>query len=130
MTVESLDRIAAIEKAIKEKYGDEAIAHPQAEWDDEKGKKYLEEIKKLSEKKQAIAEKSDKVDNGGFFVSKKLLNKEIRRECPVCAVYSFDTRDDVYMNKFECCYECYIQHVHDREERWKTGWRPNDGNNT
>ena len=130
MTAKNMDRIAAIEKAIKEKYGEEAVAHPQAEWTDEKEKKYLEEIKKLSEKKQVIAEKSVKVDNGGFFISKKLLNKEIRRECLVCDIYSFDMKDDVYMNKFECCYECYIQYVDGREERWLTGWRPNNGNNT
>ena len=125
-----LNRIAAIEKAIKEKYGSDAIAHPRADWDDEKEQKYLEEIRKLSERKQVVAEKTDKVDNGGFFISKKLLNKETRRECPVCSVYSFDMKDDVYMNKFECCYECYIQYIDGREERWKTGWRPNNGNNT
>jgi len=125
-----LNRIAAIEKAIKEKYGSDAVAHPRADWDDEKEQKYLEEIRKLSERKQAVAEKTDKVDNGGFFISKKLLNKETRRECPVCSVYSFDMKDDVYMNKFECCYECYIQYIDGREERWKTGWRPNNGNNT
>ena len=124
------DKIAAIEKAIEKKYGAETIAHPRAEWDDEKENKYLEEIKKLSEKKRTVAEKSDKVDNGGFFISKKLLNKEIRRECPVCSVYSFDMKDDVYMNKFECCYECYFQYVDGREERWLTGWRPDNGNNT
>ena len=67
------DRIAAIEKAIKEKYGEAAVLHPRANWDDEKEREYLEQIKKLSEKKQAIAEKTHKVDNGGFFVSKKLL---------------------------------------------------------
>ena len=125
-----LDKTAAIEKAIEKKYGSETIAHPRAEWDDEKEKKYLEEIKKLSEKKRTVAEKSDKVDNGGFFISKKLLNKEIRRECPVCSVYSFDMKDDIYMNKFECCYECYFQYVDGREERWLTGWRPDNGNNT
>ena len=125
-----LNRIAAIERAIKEKYGSDAVAHPRADWDDEKEQKYLEEIRKLSERKQAVAEKTDKVDNGGFFISKKLLNKETRRECPVCSVYSFDMKDDVYMNKFECCYECYIQYIDGREERWKTGWRPNNGNNT
>ena len=36
-----LNRIAAIEKAIKEKYGDAAVVHPRAEWNDEKEKKYL-----------------------------------------------------------------------------------------
>ena len=124
------DRIAAIEKAIKEKYGPEAIAHPRANWDDEKEQRYLEQIKKLSKKKQTIADRDSKVDNGGFFISKKLLNRETERNCPVCGAYSFDTKDDVYMNKFVCCYKCYIQYVDGREERWKTGWRPNNGNNT
>ena len=124
------DRIAAIEKAIREKYGAETIAHPRANWSDEKEEEYLEQIKKLSKRKQTIADKSDKIDNGGFFVSKKLLNRESKRKCPVCDVYSFKITDDVYMNKYECCYDCYIQYVEGREDRWKTGWRPNNGNNT
>ena len=124
------DKIAGLEKAIKEKYGEEAIAHPRANWDDDKEREYLEQIKKLAAKKRRVAEKTDKVDNDGFFVSKKLLNKESKRNCPVCSVYSFDVRDDVYMNKYECCFECYIQYVEGREDRWKTGWRPDNGNNT
>ena len=124
------DRIAAIEKAIREKYGAETIAHPRANWSDEKEEEYLEQIKKLSKRKQAVEDKTDKVDNGGFFVAKKLLNRETKRKCPVCDVYSFKIADDVYMNKFECCYKCYIQYVEGREDRWKTGWRPNNGNNT
>ena len=119
------DKIAGLEKAIKEKYGEEAIAHPRANWDDDKEREYLEQIKKLAAKKRRVAEKTDKVDNDGFFVSKKLLNKESKRNCPVCSVYSFDVRDDVYMNKYECCFKCYIQYVEGREDRWKTGWRPN-----
>ena len=124
------NKIAGVEKAIKERYGEEAIAHPRANWDDEKEREYLEQIKKLAEKKRRVAEKTDKVDNGGFFVSKKLLNKESKRKCPVCSIYSFNTQDDVYMNKYECCFKCYIQYVEDREDRWKTGWRPNNGNST
>jgi len=31
------------------------------------------------------------------------------------------------MNKYNCCYNCFIQYVHGREERWKSGWRPNIG---
>jgi GTP-binding protein EngB required for normal cell division len=124
------DRIAGIEKAIREKYGEEAIVHPRANWDDDKEREYLEQIKKLAEKTQTIAEKTDKVDNGGFFVSKKLLNKESKRNCPVCSAYSFNVQDDVYMNKYKCCQECFIQYVEGRENRWKTGWRPNNGNNT
>jgi len=33
-------------------------------------------------------------------------------------------KDDLYMNKFDCCWKCYIQWVEDREERWLEGWRP------
>ena len=124
------DKIAGLEKAIKEKYGEEAVAHPRANWDDDKEREYHEQIKKLAAKKRRVAEKTDKVDNDGFFVSKKLLNKESKRNCPVCSVYSFDVRDDVYMNKYECCFKCYIQYVEGREDRWKTGWRPDNGNNT
>ena len=55
----------------------------------------------------------------------KFLNNENSRECPVCGLYSFHLKDDLYMHKFECCFKCYIQYVEGREERWKTGWRPN-----
>ena len=57
-------------------------------------------------------------------MSKKLLNRDSKRACPVCETYSFQIKDDVYMNKFDCCFDCYIQWVEGREERWKTGWRP------
>ena len=32
--------------------------------------------------------------------------------------------DDLYMNKFDCCFNCYIQYVEGREARWHSGWRP------
>ena len=80
------DKIAGLEKAIKEKYGEEAIAHPRANWDDDKEREYLEQIKKLAAKKRRVAEKTDKVDNDGFFVSKKLLNKE-SKEIALSVVY-------------------------------------------
>ena len=59
-----------------------------------------------------------------FMCQKKLLNRESNRQCPVCDKYSFDRKDDLYMNKFKCCFDCYIQHVEGREKRWATGWRP------
>jgi len=124
------DRIAGIEKVIKEKYGEEAIVNPRSLWDDEKERNYLEQLRKVTAQHYQKTEKPDKVDNDGFFISKKLLNRESERECPVCEIYSFDVRDDVYMSKYECCFKCYVQYVEDREERWLNGWRPNNGNNT
>jgi|TARA_R110000822_G_scaffold140831_4_gene278559 hypothetical protein len=124
------DELAKIEKAISKKYGKEAIQNPKANWSGEKEQEYLSQIKKLSKKETELYEKDEKVEVNGILVPRKLLNKESNRTCPVCDTYSFDVRDDVYMNKYDCCWECYIQWVEDREERWLSGWRPNNGNDT
>ena len=70
-------------------------------------------------------ELNEKVEVNGVLIPKKLFTKDSQnRTCPVCNTYSFNSKDDVYMKKFECCCKCYIQWVDGREERWKTGWRP------
>jgi len=125
MKKEDLDYIASLEKAISKKYGAEAIQNPKADWTEEKEKEYLEQIKSLGKKENKIQQKNSKVEINGFFVPKKLLIKDSKRRCPVCDVYSFDIKDDVYMSKFECCFGCYVQWVEGREKRWQTGWRPN-----
>ena len=123
----TFDDIARFEKAIAKKYGEEAIQNPRKYWNDEKEQKYQEQLRSLSKKEQSNEEKDDKVELDGFLISKKLLNREAtRRVCPVCSTYSHKIRDDVFMNKFDCCYECYVKWVEDREERWRTGWRPKD----
>ena len=130
MSKKDWNRLAKIEQAISKRYGDDAIQNPKANWTDDKEKEYLTQIRKLTEKEYSLLEKDEKVQLNGILVPKKLLNKESNRTCDVCSVYSFDVRDDVYMNKFDCCYKCYIQWVEDREERWQSGWRPNNGNGT
>ena len=116
--------IASIEKAIAQKYGIDTIQNPKSNWTDEKEQEYLSQLKKFSENERRQQDQEEKVETNGYFISKKLLNKETNRTCPVCDTYSFDLKDDVYMSKFECCFKCYIQWVEDREERWATGWRP------
>ena len=116
--------VVKLEKAIKEKYGEEAIQHPKRDWNDEKEKQYLEDLKKLYASRRED-ETPDKVEINGVFVASKLINNDSNRSCPVCDTYSFKSNDDVYMIKFDCCEKCYIQWVEGREERWKTGWRPN-----
>lgn len=123
--MEDPDYIVKIERAIKEKYGEEAIQHPSAEWDDEKEKKYLEQLSEVSKKIQSTEVNSIKQEHNGFFISKKLITRDSKRTCPICSTYSFSSRDDLYMNKFQCCYKCYTEWVEGREERWKNGWRPN-----
>jgi len=103
-----------VEKAIQEKYGDEAIQNPKATWDEEKEKEYLKQIKKI-----AKAEKQkEKVEVDGVLMPKKLFRKESKRTCPECKIYSFDMKDDLYRAKFKCCFKCYIQYVEGREEKW------------
>ena len=117
--------LAKFEKAISKKYGPEAIENPRKHWNDEKEKSYQDQIKKLAEKERAFEEKDDKVELDGFLISKKLLNREhTKRVCPICSTYSFKIKDDVFMKKFDCCHECYIQWIEDKEERWLSGWRP------
>ena len=123
-----LNYIAGVEKAIKEKYGDDAIRNPKSDWDDDKEKDYIEQVKELSKKDRQSHYKKETVDNNGILITKKLIKKDnVKRICPVCAKCSFDTKDDVYMKKLDCCYECYIKYVDGREDRWKSGWRPQLG---
>lgn len=120
-----LDYIARLERAISRKYGKETILNPQANWSEDKEKDYLLQLKKLDKKDIGL----EKVESNGVLVPKKLINKEVKRICPVCQTYSFDIKDDVYMAKYNCCSECYIQYVEDREDRWQEGWRPETGDN-
>ena len=125
--MKDLNQIVKVEKAIAQKYGEDAIANPKHYWNEEKEKAYIEQLKELSQIEKRN-DKDQKIEVDGIFISKKLLNKDSKRTCPVCSIYSFDIKDDLYMNRFECCHKCYIQWVEGREERWKTGWRPNESN--
>ena len=122
MKKKSYNDIAKIEKAIKNKYGEEAIQNPKKSWDEEKEKKYLKDLKYFHEKKRDIKKETKQ---NGFTIRERDTNKKDNRVCPVCGSYSFSREDDLYMAKFQCCFQCYVQYVEDREERWKSGWRPN-----
>ena len=121
------NKIAAIEKAISEKYGKETIQNPRGNWNEEKEKDYIEQSKHFYKKQLLNDEWQEKIHVNGIKISKKLLNRETtKRVCPVCKTYSFKIRDDVFMNKFDCCYNCYMKWIEGgREERWLSGWRPN-----
>ena len=116
--------IAGLEKAIREKYGEETIKNPKSNWNNLKEKEYLQELKILQKKVEKNCPNENKIQTKDFFVSEKLLKKDSERMCPVCNSYSFSIKDDLYVNKFQCCWRCFIQWVDGREERWKNGWRP------
>ena len=123
---DNTDYVARLEKAIAQKYGDETVTNPKSLWDIDKEKEYLQQTKEERSRLAKLAESQDKVEQDGFLINKKLLNRDHKRVCPVCEKYSFHPKDDLYMNKFGACLPCYIQYVDGREERWATGWRPQE----
>ena len=130
MKNKQLDKIAAIEKAISDKYGKEAIVNPKSNWDELKEQKYLEQMRALYEKQNKASDSNEKIDLNGIKVAKKLLNRESLKSCPICGNFPKKSMDDVCLIKFDCCSKCYIQYVEGREERWLGGWRPNEDNKT
>jgi hypothetical protein len=109
------DYLIRIEKAIEEKYGEKAIQNPKANWDQDKEKKYLNQIKKLYKEQKP----KEKIEVNGVLMPKKLFSKESERTCPVCNIYTHLIKDDLYLTKFKCCYKCYVQHVEGREKKWQ-----------
>ena len=57
---------------------------------------FLEALKVGAARMRERSGDNKKVDVNGVLISQKLLNRETNRECPVCSVYSFDKKDDVY----------------------------------
>jgi hypothetical protein len=106
----------------------EAVQNPKGNWNENKEKEYLEQSKQFYKKQRKNDEWQEKVDVNGIKISKKLLNRESLKSCPVCGSFPKISLDDVCLVKFDCCNTCYIKYVEDREERWLKGWRPNNGN--
>jgi hypothetical protein len=126
MTKKDLNYIAAVEKAITDKYGEETVQNPRTEWGPDREKEHLLQMKELYEKTLRNEAATEKVDINGIKVSKKLLNREPLKKCPTCGILPRKSRDDISLLKFQCCYTCYIQYVEGREDRWEKGWRPNE----
>ena len=103
--------LASVEKAIAEKYGKTTVQDFRSEWETEREKKYLEDLKvartKMNDRK-----------------NKQTSRTKDDRSCGVCKTYSFSRSDDLYMNRFKCCKWCYIDFVEANEESWQNGWRP------
>ena len=107
MSKKDLNRIAAIEKAIAEKYGEDAVSNPRSNWGDEKEKEYLEQMREFYKKTSKNQEREDKVDVNGIKVTKKLLSRESLKNCSVCGKFPKSSMDDVCLIKFDCCKHCY-----------------------
>ena len=103
-----INYLQALEKAVREKYGDIATMNPKHFWDENKEKEYIKEAKNAVKNEYISQDSKEKIEINGIMVSKKLLTKSVDRTCKHCKHYSFKKEDDVYLNKFQCCYKCYV----------------------
>ena len=71
-----------VEQAIAKKYGEETVVNPKSKWNDEKEKKYLDELKEL--RYNIDQDDHDKEEINGVFIPKKLLKEESSRSCSTC----------------------------------------------
>lgn len=119
-----MEYVSKVEKAIADKYGEEATINPRSLWNEEKEKEYLEQAKQNADKYYDKDSEDEIIESDGIFISKKLLSKSNAKSCPVCNKYLADSQDAVYLLRWECCYRCYVKWVEHREQRWSSGWRP------
>jgi len=119
--------VAKLEKAIIDKYGEKGIHNPRSDWNPEKEKEYLRELKQINEKHFAQELQQQKVNKDGVLLSKKLLMRSGNTSCPICTRYDLKARDEIFILRWQCCERCHIKYVDGREERWRQGWRPNNG---
>ena len=124
MKEKDLNYIAGLEKAIKKKYGDEAIENPAKRWDKEKEEDYIQQLEEFVQKQKKSEQEHNVKNVDGVLVSHKLLNKEGILICSACNGKLKTINDDVYFTKFDCCEKCFIKYIEGREQRWLDGWRP------
>ena len=119
------NQLLNIEKAIKEKFGEKTIQNPKSNWDIEKEKDYLLQLKEMSRKEISSDKQEETIELNGVLLSKKLFNKENDKICIICKKYSFKKNDDVYLSKYNTCFKCFIEKIEGREEKWKANLQKN-----
>ena len=125
MTV-SAQTIAALEKAVAEKYGKDAVQDFRSEWEEDDEKNYLEQLQKRTQKNLEKQKTEHIIEDGDVIIKTCRSNKSEDRTCPVCKTYSFSPQDDLYMNRFKACRLCYYDFIFCREDEWLNGKRPTD----
>ena len=122
MNKKDLNYIASLEKAISEKYGKEAAQDFRSEWSKEKEEEYLSQLQETNTDSPI---KFEVIKQGDVLIKKRKKTTHCDRTCPVCKTYSFSSKDDLYMNRFKCCWLCYEDFVVGNESKWENQWRPN-----
>lgn len=105
----SLDDIAKLERAIEMKYGPDVLKHPRENWDENKEKKFIHDIKNyLATMEEKENNYNVEVKDNIEYVSKKTLSSQTRICCE-CSKYSISKVDDLYLKKLNICYKCYLK---------------------
>jgi len=114
----------AMLQKIAEKYGEDTLT--MAPYTSQYKMKLMEQVKELKDKELSIYNEQVLDSEQALLKEKIILSKNSKENCPVCSKYQlyFNINDDVSLEKYDCCYECYIKHVDGRESRWESGWRP------
>ena len=105
--------IAALEKAMEEKYGKDSTIDPRSCWNPDKEKEYIRQSKE-NYRRDLEEESKEEKTNLGFSVKGKLFSSGLNHFCNKCQKYSINPEDDFYLNKFKCCYYCFIKHYEGR----------------
>ena len=124
MKEKDLNYIAAVEKAIGKKYGDDAVAHPLKGWSDEKEKEYLAQIQEIQDFEDQTLPDTEYEELNGVLIHKKLIKERKGKYCSTCGTKVKTLDDDTCYTKYETCFKCYIKYIEGRKDRWEKGWRP------
>lgn len=95
--------LAALRAAIYEKYGPDAfLTRDRLQLNEEQERQYLENLRE--EYKKSISARN-----------KLFMCDKNARVCPMCEAYSFEIKDDLYFQKFGCCFSCYVKRIEGRQ---------------
>lgn len=98
--------IVKLEKAIAQKYGNQAIVNPKSLWDEQSETSYQQQLSgSFAEKEKKIVEE---VKEGYSIQNTRLVIPECRI-CSKCGIFSLNARDSLYLNKFELCHRCFLK---------------------
>ena len=119
-----LNYIAAVEKAISKKYGEDAITHPLKGWTSEKEEQYLAQAQEIQDLEDDEPRDAEYEELNGVLIHKKLIKKRKGKYCSTCRAKVKNLDDDTCYTKYETCFKCYVTYIEGRKDRWEKGWRP------
>lgn len=111
---DTLNEKERLEKAIREKFGEEAVQNLKNGWNLEKEKNYKEQVAKVQYREQSDYNEEHREN----FIIKSKIKNHITKKCIVCEHYIYKKNDFYSYLKFNTCEHCYIQYIEGREDKW------------